>query len=75
MRENWSSGFPTRYDTNRAVRWLEAGNAGSRKKRDCTIQVAKTKALISFSVTLRLCFYIGKILFSHDATRLFLNAS
>ena len=32
-------------------RWLEAGNFGFRKKVNCTICVAKTKALISFAVT------------------------
>ena len=41
---------PTRSDTNRAVQ-SEAGNFGFRKKRNCTIHVAKTKALISFAVT------------------------
>ena len=30
-------------------RWLKAGNFGIRKKRDCTICVVKTKALISFA--------------------------
>ena len=35
-------------------RWLEAGNFVSRKKRNCTIRVAKTKALISFAVTAKL---------------------
>ena len=29
-------------------RWLQAGNFGFRKKRNCTIRVVKTKALISF---------------------------
>ena len=32
-------------------RSLEAGNFGFRKKRNCTIRVAQTKALISFAVT------------------------
>ena len=32
-------------------RWLEAGNFVFRNKRDCTIYVANTKALISFAVT------------------------
>ena len=47
-------------------RQLEAGNFGFRKKRDCTFGVAKTKALISFTVCgyrkadLRLCFRICK---------------
>ena len=43
------------------LRWLEAWNFLFRKKRYCTIQVAKTKALISFAVT-ALCFRICKSL-------------
>ena len=40
-------------------RWLEAGNFGFRKKRDCTIYVAKTKALISCAVTAKLtCAFV-----------------
>ena len=40
-------------------RWLEAWNFGFRKKRDCTIRVAKTKALISFAVTAKLiCVFV-----------------
>ena len=35
-------------------RWLEAWNFGFRKKRNCTIQVAKTKALICVFV-FRIC--------------------
>ena len=37
-------------------RWLEARNFVFRKKRYCTIQIAKTKALISFTVTAKLIF-------------------
>ena len=38
---------------------LEAGNFGIRKKRNCTIHVAKTKALISFTVTAKLiCTFV-----------------
>ena len=33
---------------------LEAFNFELKKKRDCTIRVAKTKALISFAVTAKL---------------------
>ena len=34
-------------------------NFGFRKKRDCTIRVAKTKALISFAVTAKLiCVFV-----------------
>ena len=52
-------------------RWLEAWNLVFRKKRDCTICVAKTKALISFAVTAKLiCVFVftfAKIRFSHVA--------
>ena len=34
--------------------WLEALNFGFRKKINCTFQVAKTKALISFAVIAKL---------------------
>ena len=57
--------FPTWSDTNQATettnyrRWLVAGNFGFRKQRDCTIYVAKTKALISFAVTAKLiCVFV-----------------
>ena len=40
-------------------RWLETWNLGFRKQRYCTIQVAKTKALISFAVTAKLiCVFV-----------------
>ena len=40
-------------------RWLNAWNFGFKKKRDCTICVAKTKALISFAVTAKLiCAFV-----------------
>ena len=40
-------------------RWLEAGNFGFRKYKNCTICVAKTKALISFAVTAKLiCAFV-----------------
>ena len=48
-------------------RWLEAGNFGFRKKRNCTIRVAKTKSLISY---LQLVFANAKCWFSHEAARL-----
>ena len=55
-------------------RWLETGNFGFRKKRDCTIHVAKTKALISFVVTAKLiCIFVfayAKSQFSHDKAHL-----
>ena len=50
-------------------KWLEAGNFGFRKKRDCAIHVAKTKALISFAVTAKLIcgfvFAYANCCFSH----------
>ena len=40
-------------------RWLEACHFGFRKYRDCTICVAKTKALISCAVTVQLiCAFV-----------------
>ena len=48
--EKW---FPTRSDTNRSVQPQKMATSlkfGLKKKRDCTIHVAKTKALISCAV-------------------------
>ena len=44
-------------------RWLEAWNFTFRKKRKCTIQVAKTKALISFAVVTAklICAFVFRI--------------
>ena len=42
---------------------------GFKKKRNCTIRVAKTKALISCAVT-AFCFRIGKTPISHDAAQM-----
>ena len=51
-RENWSSGFPTRSDIKWPVQSQEkARNFGFIKRRDCTISVGKTEALISCAVT------------------------
>ena len=50
----------------------EASNVGFRKKRHCTIFVAK--ALISYAVTLRFRIY-AKISFSHDATYILVTAA
>ena len=70
-------GFPpgpiqTRLYSHR--RWLEAGNFGFRKKRYCTLRVAKTKALISFAVTAMLIcalvFAYANCWFSHVAAHL-----
>ena len=58
-----SSGFPPGSDTNRAVQsqkiWLETWNLGFRKLRDCTSYEAKTKALISCTVSVQLiCAFV-----------------
>ena len=51
-------------------RLLEAQNFGFRKSRDCTFYVAKTKAVISCSVTVQLiCAFVlacAKSRFYHD---------
>ena len=63
--ENRSSGFPTRCDTNQAAQSLNtARDLKFRiwKKGFCTIQVAKTKTLISFAVTAKLiCIFVFHI--------------
>ena len=63
-RENRSSGFPTRSDTNRPVQSQKQARSLTFRKRNCTVRVAKTKALISFAVTAKLicgfCFCAGK---------------
>ena len=47
---------------------------GFRKLRDCTIYVAKTKALISFAFNVKLiCFFVfayAKSWFSHDVAHM-----
>ena len=56
-------------------RKLGTRNSGFRKKRDCTIRVAKTKTLISFAVTAKLiCVFVfayAKIRFSHVAAHMY----
>ena len=56
-------------------RWLEAENFGFKKKRDCTIHEAKTKALISFAVTAKLiCVFVfayANCCFSHAQAHIF----
>ena len=50
---------PTQTEPYKHRRMLEALNFGFRKKRQCTNQVAKTKALISFAVTAKLmCAFV-----------------
>ena len=59
---------PTQTGLYNNRRWLEAGNFVFRKKRDCTIYVAKTKALISFAVTAKLiCVFV----FAYAKSRFF----
>ena len=58
VMRNRSSGFPTRFNTSHR-RWLKASNFGFRKQRDCPIHVAKTKVLISCTVTAQLiCVFV-----------------
>ena len=62
---------PTQTELCSDRRSLEARNFGFRKKTDCTIRLAKTKALISFAATAKLiCVFVfpyAKSRFSHDA--------
>ena len=57
---------------------LEAGNFGFKKKRNCTIRVAKTKMLISFAVTAKLvCVFVfayAYCWFSHEAAQNFVTS-
>ena len=67
-------------DKNRAVRSqkmvnIEAGNFRFRKYRNCTVRVAKTKELISFTVTAKLICafvfaYAERSYFSHVAAHI-----
>ena len=53
--------FPNRFDTIGAVqaqKRLEAGNFGFRKKRNCTIHVAKIKALIYCKAAKLICVFV-----------------
>ena len=81
MRKPVLGGFrpgPTQTGLRNHCIWLEACNFGFRKKRDCTIYIAKTKALITFAVTAKLiCVFVfayAKSRFSHDAAHLYLCA-
>ena len=81
MRKTNVLGFSTRSDINPGLcshrRWLETWNLGFWKMRDCTIHVAKTKALIRFAVTAKLiCVFVfafAKRLFSYDAAKMELH--
>ena len=61
LRENLSSEFPTRSDTNQAVqsqRMARGWKFRYRKKRDWTICIAKTKALISCATAQLICVFV-----------------
>ena len=62
------------FDTNRAVQSQKMARGLKRKKRDCAICVAKTKALISCTVTAQLiCVFVfayAKSRFSHIEARI-----
>ena len=65
---------PTQTRLYNHTRWLEARNFVFRKTGDCTIYIAKTKALTSFAVTAKLiCVFVfayAKSRFSHDAAHM-----
>ena len=76
MKKTGLRGFrpgPTQTGMYSYRRWLEAGNFGFRKYRDCTISVAKTEALIRFAVSAKLiCVFVfayAKSRFYHDAAQ------
>ena len=66
---NLSLGFPTRPDTNRDVQ-LQKLAKGLKFRTDCTIFIAKTKALISCAVTCAFVFAYAKSRFSHEAAHM-----
>ena len=65
---------PTQTELCSHRRWIEARNFGFRLQRDCTIRVAKTKALISFAFAAKLiCVFVfacAKSRFSHDSAHI-----
>ena len=65
--------FPTWSDTNWAVQLQKMARGLKFRMRDHTINVAKTKALISFAVTAKLiCIFVfafAKRWFSHEAAQ------
>ena len=69
--------FSNRSDTNQAVQAQKQARSLEfhiKKKRKCTFRVAKTKALISFAVTVKLtCTFVfayADCWFSHEAAQL-----
>ena len=67
--------LPNMPNTNRPVQSQKM--ARFKNKRNCTIRVAKTKALISFTVTAKLiCAFVSAYavcLFSHEAAHMLLS--
>ena len=75
--ENQQCGFrtgPTQTGLYKHRKELEAWNFGFKYIEDCTIRVAKTKALISFAVTAKLiCVFVfayADCWFSHEAAQM-----
>ena len=68
---------PTQTKLFNQRRWLEACNLELRKKRDCTIYVAKTKAQISSTVNAHLIlafvFAYAKSRSSHEVAQFLLT--
>ena len=64
----------TQTGLNSHRRWLEPGNFRLSKKRNCTIRVAKAKALICFAVTAKLiCAFVfayADCWFSHASAQI-----
>ena len=71
--QGWRPGL-TQTELYKYRRWIEVGKFGFRKKRNYTIRVAKTKALISFAVTANLiCAFVfayADCLFSQAAAHI-----
>ena len=69
----WFQTGPTQTDPYSYRSRLEARNFGFKKKRHCTIRVAKTKALISFAANAKLiCVFdstYANCWFSHAAAQ------
>ena len=70
--------FLNKSDTNRPVQLQKQARSlksGGKKRRNCTIQVAKTKVLISFAVTAKLtCAFVfpyEDCWFSHGAAQMY----
>ena len=68
--------FPTRSDTNRPVQAQKRARS-LKFRKNCTIRVAKTKALISLAVIAKLiCVFVfayADCWFSHEAAFMFIK--